>query len=72
VVVSGSYDDASKKIILTLQSGSTVEFSVADLVSGLQTEITNDNKLSADLVDDSSTTNKFVTASDLTTLSNTS
>lgn len=72
VVVSGSYDDVNKKIVLILQSWSTVEFSVADLVSWLQTEITNSNKLSADLVDDSSTTNKFVTASDLTTLSNTS
>ena len=72
VVVSGSYDDVNKKIVLTLQSWSTVEFSVADLVSWLQTEITNTNKLSADLVDDSSTTNKFVTASDLTKLSNTS
>ena len=66
VVVSGSYDAQTKKIILTLQNGSTIEFSVADLVSGLQTEITAQNKLSADLVDDTSTTNKFVTASDKT------
>ena len=69
VVVSGSYDDVNKKIVLTLQNWSTVEFSVADLVSGLQTEITSSNKLSADLVDDSSTTNKFVTASDKSTWS---
>lgn len=67
VVVSGSYDATNKKIILTLQSGSTVEFSVADLVSGLQTEITSTNKLDADLVDDSTSANKFVTASDKTT-----
>ena len=66
VVVSGSYDSVNKKIILTLQSGSTIEFSVADLVAGLQTEITNANKLSADLVDDTSTTHKFVTASNKT------
>lgn len=72
VVVSGSYDDVNKKIVLTLQSWSTVEFSVADLVSWLQTEITSSNKLDADLVDDSTSANKFVTASDLTTLSNTS
>ena len=64
VVVNGSYDDSTKKIILTLENGNTIEFSVADLVSWLQTEITNDNKLSADLVDDTSTTNKFVTAAD--------
>lgn len=67
VVVSGSYDDATKKIILTLQSGSTIEFSVADLVSGLQTELSATNKLDADFVDDSTSTNKFVTASDKTT-----
>ena len=66
VVVSGSYDSANKKIVLTLQGGSTVEFSVADLVSGLQTEITSSNKLSADLVDDTNTTHKFVTSAQKT------
>lgn len=35
VVVSGAYDNTTKKVILTLQNGSTVEFSVADLVAGL-------------------------------------
>lgn len=64
MVVSGSYDDNTKKIILTLKNGQTVEFSVADLISGLQTEITVNNKLSADLVDDSNTTNKFVTTAE--------
>lgn len=67
VVVSGSYDSTNKKVILTLQNGSTVEFSVADLVAGLQSEITSSNKLSADLVDDTNTIHKFVTASDKTT-----
>lgn len=69
VVVSGSYDSVNKKIVLTLQSGSTVEFSVADLVSGLQSEITSSNKLNADLVDDTSTTHKFTTSANLTKLS---
>lgn len=69
MVVSGSYDDTTKKIILTLQSGSTVEFSVADLVSGLQSEITSNNKLASDLVDDTNQTNKFVTAAEKTKLS---
>ena len=32
VVVSGSYDNTTKKVVLTLKDGSTVEFSVADLV----------------------------------------
>ncbi len=36
VVVNGSYNDTTKKIVLTLQNGNTVEFSVADLVDGLE------------------------------------
>lgn len=64
VVVSGAYDNVTKKVVLTLQNGSTIEFSVADLISGLQTEITAQNKLSSDLVDDTNHTNKFVTASE--------
>ena len=67
VVVSGSYDAINKKVILTLENGNTVEFSVADLVAGLQSEITSSNKLDADLVDDSTSTNKFVTATNKTT-----
>lgn len=65
VVVSGSYDSATQKVILTLKDGSTIDFSVADLISGLQTEITSTNKLSADLVDDTNTTHKFVSATDI-------
>lgn len=61
VVVGGSYDSQNKKIVLTLENGTTIDVPVGDLVAGLQTEITAQNKLSADLVDDSSTTNKFVT-----------
>lgn len=67
MVVSGSYDSQTKKIILTLKNGNTIEFSVADLVSGLQSEITSNNKLSADLVDDTSTTNKFTNATEKAT-----
>lgn len=63
VVVNGNYDDVTKKIILTLQNGNTIEFSVADLVSGLQTEITANNPLSADLIADG-TTNKVYTATE--------
>ena len=64
VVVGGSYDDATKKVVLTLKNGTTVDFSVADLVAGLQTEITSTNKLDADLVDDANSVHKFVTAAD--------
>ena len=35
VVVGGSYDSVTKQVVLTLQNGNTVAFSVADLVSGL-------------------------------------
>lgn len=46
MVVSGRYDNATKKVILTLQNGSTVEFSVADLVEGLvsTTDYATDSK----------------------------
>lgn len=67
VVVSGAYDSTTKEVVLTLQDGSTIRFSVADLVSGLQTEITALNMLSADLVDDTNTTHKFVTTTEKST-----
>ena len=67
VVVSGAYDSTTKEVVLTLQDGSKIRFSVADLVSGLQTEITALNMLSADLVDDTNTTHKFVTTTEKTT-----
>ena len=66
MVIGASYDSATKEIVLTLKNLTTVRFSVADLVSGLQTEITSSNKLDADLVDDTLSTNKFVSASDIT------
>ena len=64
VVVSGSYDAATKKVVLMLEDGSTIEFSVADLIDGLQSEITAQNPLSSDLVDDTNATHKFVSASE--------
>ena len=69
VVVSGSYDNTNKKIVLTLESGSTIDVPVGDLIAGLQTEITVTNKLSADLIADG-TTNKVVTASEKTAWNN--
>ena len=70
VVVSGRYDNTTKKVILTLENGSEVDFSVADLVAGLQTEITSSNKLASDLVDDTNSGNKFVTTSEKQTWNN--
>lgn len=70
VIVSGSYDSVTKSIILVLDSGDTITIPVGDLVSGLQSEITSDNKLDADLVDDSTSTNKFVTSNEKTAWDN--
>ena len=67
VVVGGSYDSTNKKIVLTLNNGTTIDVPVADLVSGLQSEITAQNPLSADLVDDTNTTHKFVSAAEKST-----
>lgn len=56
VVVNGSYDNVNKQVILTLKSGSTIQFSVADLISGLQSEINENNKLNVNLIDGLTTT----------------
>ena len=69
VVVSGSYDSATKKIILTLENGNTIDVPVGDLVAGLQSEITPTNKLDADLVDDTTSSHKFVSAAEKNTWS---
>lgn len=69
VVVNGSYDNTNKKIVLTLQNGSTIDIPVADLVAGLQSEITSTNKLASDLVDDTNQTHKFMTSAEKTKLS---
>lgn len=70
VVVSGSYDSVNKKIVLTLENGTTVDVPVGDLVAGLQSEITITNMLSSDLVDDTNKTHKFVTTEEKTTWNN--
>ena len=70
MVIGGSYDDTTKKVILTLKNGNTVDFSVADLVSGLQTEITSTNKLNSDLINDTNQNNKFVTTAEKTKIAN--
>lgn len=65
VVVNGSYDSVNKKIVLTLENGNTIDIPVGDLVAGLQSEITVDNKLASDLVDDTNQTHKFATSAQL-------
>lgn len=64
VVVSGIYNDLTQKVILTLQNGSTIEFSVAGLISGLQATIDANNMLSSDFVDDTNHIHKFVTVAE--------
>lgn len=70
MVVSGSFDSVNKKIILTLQNGNTTDIPIGDLISGLQTEITSNNKLDSDLVDDINQINKFVTTTEKSTWNN--
>ena len=70
VVVNATYDSTNKKIVLTLENGTTVDVPVGDLVEGLQSEITITNMLSSDLVDDTNKTHKFVTTEEKTTWNN--
>ena len=67
VVVSGSYDSDTKEVVLTLQGGSEVRFSVADLVAGLQTEISATNMVSSDFIDDTEKAHKFVSSQEKAT-----
>ena len=67
VVVSGSYNKTTKEVELVLENWTKITFSVADLVAWLQSEITTTNKLDADLVDDSTSTHKFVTSTEKST-----
>ena len=60
------YDSTTKEIVFILQDGTTRRIPLSDLISGLQTEITTQNKLSSDLVDDTNKIHKFVTASEKT------
>lgn len=67
VVVDIDYDNQTKELILTLQNGNSTRVDVSDIVDGLQAEITANNKLSADLVDDTNTTHKFTNATEKAT-----
>ena len=64
IIESGRYDNVTKTIIFELKNGETIKIPIGDLIGGLQTEITINNKLSSDLVDDSNAVNKFVTDRD--------
>ncbi|MBQ2644270.1 hypothetical protein IJG14_01690 [bacterium] len=66
-VVGGSYNSTTKNVILELQSGSNIEFSVADLVSGLQSEINATNPLDAAYIN-TDASNLFVNQAEKTKL----
>lgn len=63
-VVNGSYNNTTKTLTLTLVSGQSINIPIGDIISGLQAEITAQNPLNADLVDDTNSSHKFVTAAD--------
>lgn len=70
---AGKSYPAGTNVVVINTSGSTYKYDVlAGMVdlSNYQTLITSTNKLNADLVDDSSSTNKFVTAANKTTWNN--
>lgn len=62
LVMKVEYDAVNDALVITLQNGTKTSIPVSSITSGLQPAITNANKLSADLVDDSATTNKFINA----------
>ena len=47
MVVSGTYDEATKEVVLTLQNGQQVRFSAADLVDGLASQAALDAETQA-------------------------
>lgn len=55
------------KLVLTKQSEAIGEVDITGLISGLQSEITSNNKLSSDLVDDTNKTNKFTNETEIAT-----
>jgi len=67
MVVNASYSNGV--LTLTLQNGQTLTVDISSIISGLQQEITSNNKLSSDLVDDTNHTNKFTTQAEKEKLS---
>jgi hypothetical protein len=73
LVMDVKWNSTTKAIDITLKNGTTTSIPATDITNGLQPTIDSSHKLSADLVDDTSTTHKFATAAQLTQIaSNTS
>ena len=70
LVKNGRYDSETKTIVLILEDNTEIEIPIGDLVSDLQTKITDFNKLNSDLVDDINSTNKFVSNTEKTNWNN--
>ncbi len=68
LVMNVEYDATTDSIIITLQNGTKTSIPVASITSGLQPAITTEHKLSANLVDDSTSSNKFMTTDQATKL----
>lgn len=51
MVVNGRYDNSTKKLILTLQNGNTISFSVADLIDGLESTSNKVTSINANSTD---------------------
>ena len=66
VVVDGHYDSENQALVLELDNGNEISIPVSALIEGLQNEITPENPLSADLIDDTNTAHKFATTAQLT------
>ena len=64
LVKNGRYDSQTKTIILILEDDTEILIPIGDLISGLQEEITQNNKLSSDLVDDTNKIHKFVSTTE--------
>lgn len=69
-IVDATYNEQTKMIVLTARDGTLKQFSIAPLISGLQREINANNKLNADYVDDSTSTNKFLTQQEKDAIAN--
>lgn len=61
LVLDVDFDEDTNELIIKLQSGTETRVSLGSIIGGLQSEITSENPLDADLVDDTTSAHKFVT-----------
>lgn len=62
--------ETTDKVLTSITALGSNATSIDTILAGKQNTISSSNKVSADNVDDTSTTNKFVTSSDITKISN--